>query len=373
MVVPQGGFVLERHPARAKSTLRAWDAADEYLLGHLAEHPPEGRRWVLVNDAFGALAVALADKRPEVWADSELTHRGLAANLERNGRHRSEVPFVASTTPPDGGIDVVVIKLPRTLASLEHQLHVLRPLLAPGATVVAGAMSRHVHRSTLAAVDGIIGATRTSLAWKKARLVFAELDPSLEPGPSPYPVRFVVDGGIEVVSHASVFAHDRLDIGTRLLLEQQPGASAAAVAVDLGCGNGVLGTALALANRDSVVHFRDVSYAAIASAEATAGASGVDIARCRFQVADGIGDLPAGSVDLVVNNPPFHEDHAVGDAVAWQMFTESHRALRSGGHLWVVGNRHLGYHTKLNRLFGRSAVTVVAADPKFVVLRAERA
>jgi 16S rRNA (guanine1207-N2)-methyltransferase len=72
----------------------------------------------------------------------------------------------------------------------------------------------------------------------------------------------------------------------------------------------------------------------------------------------------------VVNNPPFHDDHAVGDATAWRMFRDAHRALRPGGELWVVGNRHLGHHAKLGRLFG--GCTTVAANPKFVVLRAER-
>jgi 16S rRNA (guanine1207-N2)-methyltransferase len=53
------------------------------------------------------------------------------------------------------------------------------------------------------------------------------------------------------------------------------------------------------------------------------------------------------------------------------MFTGAHRALRPGGELWVVGNRHLGYHLKLRRLFG--GCEVVAGHPKFVLLRATRA
>jgi 16S rRNA (guanine1207-N2)-methyltransferase len=50
------------------------------------------------------------------------------------------------------------------------------------------------------------------------------------------------------------------------------------------------------------------------------------------------------------------------------MFSGARRALRGGGELWVVGNRHLGYHVTLRRVFGNSEV--VASDPKFVVLRA---
>jgi 16S rRNA (guanine1207-N2)-methyltransferase len=85
-------------------------------------------------------------------------------------------------------------------------------------------------------------------------------------------------------------------------------------------------------------------------------------------VGDGLADVPAGSVDLVLNNPPFHSHQATTDTTAWRMFSEARRALRPGGELWVIGNRHLGYHLKLRRLFGNSEL--VASDAKFVVLRA---
>ena len=44
--------------------------------------------------------------------------------------------------------------------------------------------------------------------------------------------------------------------------------------------------------------------------------------------------------------------------------------LAQGATRRVVGNRHLGYHAKLRRLFG--AADVVASTPKFVLLRATR-
>ena len=74
--------------------------------------------------------------------------------------------------------------------------------------------------------------------------------------------------------------------------------------------------------------------------------------------------------DVIVCNPPFHQRGALTDAVAWQLFLDARSHLRSGGELWVVGNRHLGYHVKLARLFGRCRQ--VAAHPKFVVRAATR-
>jgi len=72
----------------------------------------------------------------------------------------------------------------------------------------------------------------------------------------------------------------------------------------------------------------------------------------------------------VVNNPPFHEKHAICDTIASQMFTESRDVLRRGGELWVVGNRHLDYQAKLKGLFGNCEL--VAGNPRFVVLMAVR-
>lgn len=50
------------------------------------------------------------------------------------------------------------------------------------------------------------------------------------------------------------------------------------------------------------------------------------------------------------------------------MFRGAREALRTGGELWVVGNRHLSYHVMLQRTFGNCRV--VTSDPKFVILRA---
>uniref|UniRef100_UPI001F39CA17 methyltransferase n=1 Tax=Pseudomonas juntendi TaxID=2666183 RepID=UPI001F39CA17 len=54
------------------------------------------------------------------------------------------------------------------------------------------------------------------------------------------------------------------------------------------------------------------------------------------------------------------------DATLW----EAHEALVVGGALYIVGNRHLGYHSKLARLF--RGVEQVAATPKFVILKARK-
>jgi len=72
----------------------------------------------------------------------------------------------------------------------------------------------------------------------------------------------------------------------------------------------------------------------------------------------------------VLCNPPFHQQQVVGDFLARRMFKQAHAALRHGGELWMVGNRHLGYHVTLKRLFRE--VSQAGATPKFVILRARK-
>jgi 23S rRNA (guanine1835-N2)-methyltransferase len=370
--VPQGSFSLARHRDRDDGGLRAWDAADDYVLTHLAEEglPAEGAAVLVVNDGFGALATALAAWRPQSLSDSLLAQDATLANLARNGRDADDVVLRSSLEAPAGPLDLVVVKVPKALALLEDELHRLRPHLHAGTRVVGAGMTRDVHTSTIALFERLVGPTTTTLARKKARLILAEVDPALDVGASPYPTRFALPSGHEVVSHANVFSRERLDAGTRLLLDHLPSRTGAVEVVDLGCGNGVVGLTAALANPDAHLTFADASHMAVASAEATWRAA-FDDRPATFLVADALDGVAARSVDVVLCNPPFHDGRAEGDATAWRMFTGAKRALRPGGSLTVVGNRHLAYHAKLQRIFRNH--TVVGSTPAFVVVRSDAA
>ncbi|MBK3643244.1 methyltransferase [Streptomyces sp. MBT33] len=373
MTTPWGEFALTRFPEDPRERLRAWDASDEYLLAHLAEEKvPLSGTVVVLGDRWGALVTALAEHRPTQITDSFLAQEAARLNLARNGVETGAVRLLTTQDVPPERVDVLLVRVPKSLALLEDQLLRLAPAVHEGTVVVGTGMVKEIHTSTLELFERILGPTRTSLAVKKARLIFCTPDPSLErpAGPWPYSYTLPADigpvSGRTVVNHAGVFCADRLDIGTRFFLRHLPAPGARRV-VDLGCGNGVVGTAVAVADPDAEVLFVDESFQAVASAEATYRANGVP-GHAEFRVGDGLAGVPAGSVDLVLNNPPFHSHQATTDATAWRMFTGAKRVLRPGGELWVVGNRHLGYHVKLKRLFGNSRL--VASDPKFVVLKA---
>ncbi|MEV6162618.1 methyltransferase [Streptomyces sp. NPDC052052] len=375
------GYDLARFPEDPRDPFRAWDAADEYLLRRLEgtdESDPvdlSGTVAVL-GDRWGALTTVLAGHHPVQITDSFLAQRATLANLERNGVAADAVRLLSARDTPPDRIDVLLVRVPKSLALLEDQLHRLAPAVHAGTVVIGTGMVKEIHTSTLRLFERIIGPTSTSLAVKKARLILCTPDPALPRTPSPWPYRYQLPEGIGPVSgrtvtnHAGIFCAERLDIGTRFFLGHLPARTGTDRVVDLGCGNGVVGLSAALANPGAAVTFVDESYQAVASAEATFRANTGPDAKAEFVVGDGPAQLPPGGADLVLNNPPFHSHQATTDATARRMFHGARDALRPGGELWVVGNRHLGYHVQLRRIFGNC--TTVAGDPKFVVLRAVR-
>ncbi|MER6470793.1 methyltransferase [Streptomyces collinus] len=374
MTTPWAEFELSRFPEDPRDRLRAWDASDAYLLRHLAEEEvPLTGTVVVLGDRWGALATALAEHRPTQITDSFLSQEATRANLARAGVEPGAARLLTTQDPPPERVDVLLVRVPKSLALLEDQLLRLAPAVHADTVVVGTGMVKEIHTSTLRLFERILGPTRTSLARQKARLVFCAPDPALRRPANPWPYSYALPDGVgavsghTVVNHAGVFCADRLDIGTRFFLRHLPAGPGAGRVVDLGCGNGVVGTAVALADPEAEVLFVDESFQAVASAEATYKANGVP-GHAEFRVGDGLAGVAPDSVDLVLNNPPFHSHQATTDATAWRMFTGAKRALRPGGELWVIGNRHLGYHVTLKRLFGNSRL--VASDPKFVVLKA---
>ncbi len=369
LIAPEGELELHRYPARKRELLRAWDAADEYLLQHLSEQNLNQRSPLVVNDGFGALVVSLQQRSPLSWSDSWLAHRALRENLKRNNCDGDGVRILPSTQTPVESPSLVLIKVPKSLALLEDQLIRLKPLLNEDTRFIVGGMVKTMPSSLWNLLEKIIGPTQTSLARKKARLIEVSVDHKLPLPENPYPRCWVLEGtDFEIVNHANVFSRERLDIGTRFLLQNLPGTKGPMEIIDLGCGNGLLGLMAAQQNSEANLHFVDESYMAIASARSNFWQLGSTLNRAEFHIGNGLAEFSQGVADLILCNPPFHQSHTIGDTVAVSMFRQSASVLSDGGELWVVGNRHLNYHRKLKRWF--SSVDVVAANKKFVILRA---
>ncbi|MDP8775334.1 23S rRNA (guanine(1835)-N(2))-methyltransferase RlmG [Serratia marcescens] len=360
---------LERYPQQEESTqLQAWEAADEYLLQQLENVDIGGRPVLIFNDNFGTLACALHAHRPYSVSDSYMSQLATRHNLKLNGLDPEQVTLLDSLAELPAAPAVVLIRVPKALALLEQQLRALRHVVTEDTLIVAGAKARDVHTSTMQLFEKVLGPTRTSLAWKKARLIFCQAADIVPPAAAEI-TDWTLDGTDWLIhNHANVFSRGSLDIGARLFMDHLPRGLNGHI-VDLGCGNGVIGLTALAQNPEAQVTFVDESYMAVASSELNVEHNlPQELDRCQFEVNNALAGIERESVQAVLCNPPFHQQHAITDHTAWQMFCDAKRCLQVGGELRIVGNRHLDYHQKLKRLFGNC--TLVASNKKFVILRA---
>ncbi|MBU2977573.1 methyltransferase [Alteromonas sp. C1M14] len=379
-------FTLIRHPAKHQHvSLQAWDSADELIIDHI-HTVLDGSlgKSIIFNDDFGALGCYFASQHPCWVSDSWIAHRSLADNLTGNdipcelsekAQVRAPINAIDCLDPLPSSPDTVIIKIPRTLALLEHQLIALQKVITADTRVIAGAKVKTITRSVLALFERYLGTTTTSLAKKKSRLIFATVDPAIKSKDqhSPYPTSWTTAAQngqtLTITNHANVFSRQSLDVGARFLLTHMTVTNNERI-IDLGCGNGVLGlNALALAPQAKVT-FVDESFMALASARDNVATNFPDaLDQCEFvpsNCLDGLKQQGQDNFSKVFCNPPFHQQNAITDHIAWQMFTDARHVLARGGQLVVVGNRHLDYHVKLKRIFG--GVTQLASHQKFVIL-----
>ncbi|WP_313108538.1 23S rRNA (guanine(1835)-N(2))-methyltransferase RlmG [Atlantibacter sp.] len=359
-------LTLERYPPMPEEApLQAWDAADEYLLQDL---PPADGPTLIFNDAFGALTCALAARNPWNISDSFIAQQAARHNLHLNHLEAQAMTFQDSLAPLPAAPALVLIKIPKQLALLEQQLRALRTVVTPQTRIIAGAKARDIHNSTLALFEKILGPTTTSLAWKKARLIHTQVTlPALPDAPAT--LNWTLDGNPWTIhNHANVFSRTGLDIGARFFLQYLP-ENVDGEMVDLGCGNGVIGLTLLAQNPQAKVTFVDESFMALASSRLNVEHNLPDaLPRSEFVVNNALAGMEPDRFHAVLCNPPFHQQHAITDHIAWQMFNDARRCLKFGGELRVVGNRHLDYYRKLKKIFGNC--TTVATGTKFVVLKA---
>lgn len=353
---------LKRYPHRKLELLQAWDAADELLLQHLETVSLEGKRILICNDSFGALSSSLIDFAPTVFTDSFVS----AEATRRNTEHRLNP--VNQWRELTGKYDWVLIRVPKNMSYFEDLLAQVSAHLHPASKIICAYMVKHQAKTSFDLLEKFIGKTTTSLAQKKARLIFASFERNAVE--SAFPAEVEIPGFPEpFLNHSNLFSREKIDIGSRFFLDHLP-KEEYAVILDLGCANGVIGIRAKQQNPHTKVIFTDDSKMALLSAEenwkrhfpsATTNSA-------EFLWTNGFEDGAPNTVELVLCNPPFHQGTARGDFIAGQMFTDAKRVLIPGGRLRVIGNTHLHYPTVLRKLFGNSEV--VASNAKFTIVDA---
>ncbi|MHA7878317.1 MAG: class I SAM-dependent methyltransferase [Saccharospirillum sp.] len=341
--------------------LQAWNAADELAIERLgASTDPSDL--LLVNDAFGALSLALGTAQTDWWSDSAMAHSALAYNADAN---RKPLPrLIADARELRSDYRRILMQVPKSLDLFRWQLQTLGQRLSEGGELFALGMVKHLSTSHQRCMSDYFERCEPGLAVKKARCVRLT-------GPRPRTTiqsvkKVSTPSGLHLLHEPGCFSSNRLDPGARVLLSLIARWPSVDHLLDLGCGNGVLALSYLQQQTNARATLVDESLQAVHSAERSARVNGLeDRVQCLHH--HGIAGLDLPPVPLILCNPPFHQANTLTEDIALHLSREARQSLCATGEFWVVANRHLPYFAPLKRLF--SQVERPSRHPKFIVYR----
>lgn len=351
---------IKRYPISLNKSLRAWSAADEYLMRYLEEHQLPQSRPLIYQDRFGYLSCHLLASKPLVVANYKSQEKAIIQNLSRNKLNEENITLINSLSSISQSVDLVLMRIPKSLDLLRLHFQQMSQALSPEALVLGGFMTKYFSPNILSIASEYFEVVEQSRAWKKSRLLILRK-------PKAYKESTIIkelksfDGKV-LRQYFGVFSASRVDLGTSFLLEKMELPLAAGLQVlDLACGNGILGSVVKDRKAEAQIHFVDDDYLAVASAKLNLEQK----ENCFFYFNDNLDKIEDDSINLCICNPPFHFEHETNIEVSLNLFHQVKRVLKADGNFQLVANKHLNYQTHLLKIF--RSVKVLAENPKFVI------
>lgn len=155
---------------------------------------------------------------------------------------------------------------------------------------------------------------------------------------------------VSLYSDLGVFSKDRVDFGTNVLLNNLPDFPRGARILDVGCGYGIIGIAIAKSCPDVKVDMVDINQRAVELVKKSIDHNKV------FNVHVYESDLFAvvdQKYDFVITNPPIR----AGKTVVHKIIEDSIMVLNEKGTLWSVIQKKQGapsFIEKMEEVFGNA-------------------
>ncbi len=170
---------------------------------------------------------------------------------------------------------------------------------------------------------------------------------------------------ITVAALPGVFSQNKLDIGTKVLLNHLPDDLSGSC-LDFGCGAGVIATLLAKKYQDVTVSLTDVSAMALASAKKTLALNHLS---GDVFATDSLSHIDK-TYQHVVSNPPFHQGIKTNYQATEQFLSGIHHHIATNGSLLLVANSFLQYRPLMENHF--KAIESICQQNGFTVYRAHK-
>ena len=137
--------------------------------------------------------------------------------------------------------------------------------------------------------------------------------------------------GIDLVFHSTwgLFSPRVVDEGTRLLIERME-IHPSDTCLDVGCGYGPIGLAMAKLAPTGNVYMVDKDFVAVEYARKNAALNG--LTHCKVFLSNGFSAVPPVEFDVIASNLPAKS----GNELFYLMFTDAKERLVQGGRLYVV-------------------------------------
>lgn len=149
-----------------------------------------------------------------------------------------------------------------------------------------------------------------------------------------------------------IFSWKRPDDGSRFLLDFLPEGLSGRGA-DFGAGNGFLAKGLLARNPGiTSLDLLEVEGKALEAARRNLAVEASDARPLTFHWIDITQGVGLTGLDFIVMNPPFHAERGSIPALGQRFIAEALDALRVGGKLYMVANRHLPYESVFSSMRG---------------------
>ncbi|MEB1809829.1 MAG: class I SAM-dependent methyltransferase [Bacillaceae bacterium] len=172
---------------------------------------------------------------------------------------------------------------------------------------------------------------------------------------------------LRFISDAGVFSKKEIDFGSRLLIEAFQFPDIEGDLLDMGCGYGPIGLALAKETKDRTVYMADINERAVQLSKENANENKIrNVVVFQSNLFEAI---EKNDFAAILTNPPIR----AGKDTVHQIYEQAHAKLVSGGQLWIVIQKKQGAPStieKLKMLF--STVEVVEKKKGYFIICAQK-